>query len=56
MTEIIYSNNDVKIELEIVDTCEAKININGENLIWISRNESEEFKIKLTELLDMYRI
>jgi hypothetical protein len=40
----------------VVDEAEAKVNINGENLIWISRSEKEQFVKELTELLDKYRI
>lgn len=54
--EIIYLNNEVSITIEIVDTNEAKVNINGKNLIWISRESQDEFKNKLKNLLDKYRI
>ncbi len=53
---IIYQNNDVTITTEVVDTHESKVNINGENLMWISRSEESEFKRELSELLDRYRI
>jgi hypothetical protein len=56
MTETLYENNDVKITRENIDGVESKIDINGENLIWISNSEAEEFKLKLTGLLDKFRI
>lgn len=56
MARSIYSNNDVNIEMEFVDGCEAKINCNGKNLIWISAEDSEAFKRELAELMDKYRI
>lgn len=56
MEETIYQNNDVTITAKVVDTFESKININGDNLIWISRQEQSNFKKELTELLDKYRI
>lgn len=56
MEDIIYQNNDVTITAKVVDTFESKINVNGENLIWISRQEQSSFKKELSELLDNYRI
>lgn len=56
MAEIIYSNNDVKIEAETANSFEKKINVNGENLIWISNDTLSEFKKELIELLDKHRI
>lgn len=56
MEDIIYQNNDVTITAKAVDTFESKINVNGENLIWISRQEQSNFKKELSELLDNYRI
>lgn len=56
MEDIIYQNNDVTITAKAVDTFESKINVNGENLIWISRQEQSNFKKELSELLDKYRI
>lgn len=53
---IIYQNNDITIDVVIIDEYEAKVNINGQNLIYISRSEIEEFKEKLSELLDNHRI
>lgn len=52
----IYQNNDVSISIEIANEDEAKVNINGKNLIWISRSEREEFEKELTNLFDKYRI
>jgi len=56
MGKTIYENNDVEILSERQDEYEAKININGQNLIWISLSEEENFKRELTDLLDKYRI
>jgi hypothetical protein len=56
MTEVLYQNNDVKITRENVNGVESKINVNGENLMWISNSEAEEFKLKLIDLLDKFRI
>ena len=53
---LIYQNNDVRISSERIDQYEAKININGENLIWISRDQEDAFKNELSELLNKYRI
>lgn len=52
----IYHNNDVEITIETVDIKESKINVNGSNLIWISRDDQDAFKNELTNLLDKYRI
>ncbi len=59
MEETIYQNNEVTITKEVggtVDHGEAKINVNGKNLIWISRTDVKEFQMKLSALLDNYRI
>lgn len=56
MENTIYSNNEVTITTEVVNTHEAKVNVNGKNLIWISREFEKEFKDKLEALLDNYRI
>lgn len=56
MEDTIYQNNEVKITYEVVDTHEAKINVNGENLIWISRETKDEFVEQLKNLLDNFRI
>lgn len=56
MAGTIYQNNDVVIILEPVDSHEAKVNINGKNLMWISLQEADEFKRELSALLDKYRI
>lgn len=52
----IYNNNDVDISSERIDQYECKINVNGQNLIWISREQELEFKNELSSLLDRYRI
>lgn len=52
----IYENNEVKITIEVIDDLEAKVNINGENLMWICRSDESLFKKELSELLDRYRI
>lgn len=51
-----YHNNDVEITIDHVDEYESKVNVNGKNLIWISREEENEFKQELRKLLDRYRI
>lgn len=56
MARTIYQNNDVEITIEPQDEYESKIDVNGENLIWISNDESNDFKIELSNLLDKYRI
>lgn len=56
MGKPIYCNNSVLIEVEYVDNQEAKVNCNGQNLIWISIEEAVEFENELTELLNKYRI
>ncbi len=52
----IYTNNDVSITAEAQDPYESKINVNGQNLIWVSRSELEDFKRELSDILDRYRI
>ena len=56
MTKTVYFNNDVEITIEQVDAAESKVNVNGENLIWISSEDESEFKKELSNLLDRYRI
>lgn len=56
MARTIYHNNDVKITSEPQDPSEAKINVNGQNLIWISLSQEAEFKRRLSSLLDEFRI
>jgi hypothetical protein len=56
MQKTIYQNNDVVITIERKNVHEAKVNINGDNLISISISEADQFKKELTELLDRYRI
>lgn len=51
-----YQNNDVEITIQKIDNHESKVNINGENLMWISNSEIEAFKKELSEVLDKYRI
>ena len=52
----IYKNNDVSIEFERVDEYETKVNVNGENLIYIDSAAKYVFEKELSELLDKYRI
>jgi len=52
----VYGNNNVTITVDRVDADESKVNVNGENLIWISASEADEFVRELSELLDRYRI
>ena len=56
MGKTLYENNDVEITLQPVDEFEAKVNVNGKNLIWISVTEAESFQRELADLLDKYRI
>lgn len=56
MARSIYNNNEVNITIDRVDDYEAKVDVNGKNLIWISREQQEEFEKALTDLLDKYRI
>lgn len=56
MPQPIYENNECCIEIERVDNYESKVNVNGENLIWISNESKEEFRQKLVGLLNEYRI
>ncbi len=56
MTRTIYHNNDVEITLNIIDKFESKVDVNGQNLIWISNLQADEFKRKLSTLLDEFRI
>ena len=53
---IIYSNNKVQIEIIVVDSDESKVNVNGENLIWISTQDGDKFEKELKALLDKYSI
>lgn len=52
----IYENNSVVIEIERIDELESKVNFNGDNLIWISNEEAEQFEKDLCEVLNKYRI
>jgi hypothetical protein len=56
MAKTIYQNNDVEITMETFDEYETKINVNGKNLIWISKDEESNFKKDLADVLDKYRI
>jgi hypothetical protein len=56
MAKTVYSNNDVEITIESFDEFEAKVNVNGENLIWISTEDETDFRNELRALLDRYRI
>ena len=56
MTRHIYGNNSVEITSETIDHYECKINVNEENLIWISANQEDNFRRELSEVLDKYRI
>ena len=52
----IFSNNDVVITSERVDQCEHKINVNGQNLIWISSDSLDDFTRELSEVLYRHMI
>lgn len=52
----IYQNNEVVITVDRENEDEASVNINGRNLIWISREEQDEFTKELTKILNKYRI
>jgi hypothetical protein len=59
MGRTIYHNNDVEITLEKStpeDPKELKVNVNGQNLIWISAEAQDDFRHDLAEVLDKYRI
>lgn len=59
MGKTIYQNNDVEITLERAtppNHVELKVNVNGQNLIWISAEAAEDFRHELSEVLDKYRI
>lgn len=53
---IVYENDDVLIETVRIDQHESTVLVNGQNLIWISRETEDEFKRELSELLNKYRI
>lgn len=53
---IIYINNGVQIEIVMVDSDESKVNVNGQNLVWISTQDVDKFEKELKELLDKYSI
>lgn len=52
----IYENNDVEITSKDANKDECKIDVNGKNLIWISKTEESDFKRELNDVLDRYRI
>jgi len=52
----IYQNNAVEITYKKHDADEARIDVNGKNLIWISTEHQDKFKKDLLEVLDNYRI
>jgi hypothetical protein len=52
----IYQNNQVEITIDRRDVAEAIVHVNGDNLIWISWEQREEFKKELAAVLDKYRI
>jgi len=56
MARTAYYNNDVEITIEPIDPYEANVNVNGKNLICISRETEDEFTTKLSQLLDEYKI
>lgn len=56
MGKTVYSNNDVEITIDSSDEFESMVNVNGENLIWISGEDENEFRHELRALLDKYRI
>jgi hypothetical protein len=41
MEEVIYSNNHCTITVVPEDPYEMKVNINGQNIIWISKPEKQ---------------
>ncbi len=51
----IYQNNSVEITSE-THQFDTKILVNGDNLIWISTEQLDDFKKDISELLDNYRI
>lgn len=53
--ETIYQNNDCEITVVKVDM-DYKVNVNGDNLIWISAEQKEEFTRGIQSVLDKYRI
>lgn len=56
MERTIYQNNECKITAERVNSVEYKINVNGQNLIWVSIDSIEQFEEQLKNLLDEHRI
>lgn len=53
---IVYENNGVRIYTEGANVYEVRVQVNGENLIWISGEDEQEFITELADLLDRYRI
>lgn len=56
MAKTIYQNNSVEITIDRQNSLESEVNVNGQNLIWISNSEEEEFIKELNSVLDKYRI
>ena len=56
MAQVVFENNNCCIEFERVDNYETKVNVNNENLIWISNESTEEFRQELNDLLTKYMI
>jgi hypothetical protein len=54
--EVIYQNNDCEITIERGYDLDLKVNVNGENLIWISNDEKENFIRELQSILNKYKI
>lgn len=54
--ETVYENNDCKITVDRVDEFDCKVDVNGENLVWISTEQKEEFIQDIQSVLDKYRI
>jgi len=54
--KVIYENNKVSIEIEVLDEYEYKVNCNGKNLIVIEAEKAKQFEHELSDLLDKYRI
>lgn len=50
----IYENNGVKVTMYSYDDCLAERMFNGKNLIWISRNDVEDFAKEFVELMNKY--
>lgn len=53
---IIYENNSVQVSVKRESSDEATVRFNDYTLIWISREEQEEFIKEFKDLMDKYRI